>query len=75
MSNTTTIRIEGFDDFCCPVGWTVKDAKAEIRSEHGLANGGIKRTTVSTRDCDLIDGEGEYRFVNFKRKGGCYRVT
>ncbi len=49
--------------FACPVGWTVKEAEEEIRSRHGLINGGIYKNGMSTRPADQIEEVVAYEFV------------
>ncbi len=62
------ITVEGHANklFKCPVGWTMKEAKDEIRERYGLMNRGIERNGEAAKSKDVIEeGEGiAYVFVD-----------
>ena len=58
------IHIAGHNDFHCPVGWTVEQARNKIRSMYGLINGGIERNGEAMASNDTITSEGDYHFIN-----------
>ena len=64
------ITVEGYTKpFKCPVGWTVKEAKDEIREEYALMNGGIKKGNgEATKSTDIIQEGESYVFVCPEKK-------
>ena len=64
------IHIAGYNDFHCPIDWTVEKAEKKIRSGYGLLNGLIERNGVAMDSDDTITADGDYHFVNFQEQQG-----
>lgn len=62
------IRINGKEDFPCPLGrgWTAEKAENRIRTAYSLTGGYIVNNDIATDPSDAIEENGNYEFVNFQ---------
>lgn len=57
------IRIDGYPDFQCPLGWTVETVKVKILSGYPIGAGYIANNGAAVLPSQVIEANGNYEFV------------
>ncbi len=57
------IRVDGYRDFQCALGWTVEQAEERIRSSYPIVAGCITNNGIVAASSHVIEATGDYEFV------------